>query len=105
MTRDEQKNIAMSDEDKETQELEQRMRLAMQKAGFIIPSDLDVDEELPAESMRAKIPEELSDIDAAIERLQELEKERDEARKEAETIRVSLDAGLHWPLPWEKGTE
>lgn len=63
----------MSDEDKETQELEQRMRLAMQKAGFIIPSDLDVDEELPAESMRAKIPEELSDIDAAIEQLKELE--------------------------------
>lgn len=59
----------MSDEDKETQELEQRMRLAMQKAGFIIPSDLDVDEELPAEAMRAKIPEELSDIDAAMNQI------------------------------------
>ena len=71
-------------------------------------------------------------IDAAIERLQELEltvaryervydteanakveqeyrkeirqlaRERDEARQEAKTIRKFLDAGVHWPLPWEE---
>ena len=40
-------------------------------------------------------------IDAAIEQLQTLEKERDEARREAETIRVFLDAGVHPVFPWE----
>ena len=40
-------------------------------------------------------------LDAAIERMQELEKERDEARLEANTIRNCLDAGVHPVFPWE----
>ncbi len=56
----------MNSEEREIQELTQRMRIAMQKAGYIIPSDLDVDEELPTEAMEASIPKRLSDIDAAM---------------------------------------
>lgn len=59
----------MNPADKESQELERRMRIAMQKAGLIIPSDLDVDEEPPAEAMAAPIPKSLSDIDAAMARI------------------------------------
>ena len=44
-------------------------------------------------------------IDAAIERLQTLEKERDEARREAENVRIFLDTGVYPVLPWEKGGE
>lgn len=59
----------MNPADKESQELERRMRIAMQKAGLIIPSDLDVDEEPPAEALAAPIPKSLSDIDAAMARI------------------------------------
>lgn len=41
-------------------------------------------------------------IDAAIERLQELEKERDEARREAiGSIKIFLDTGVHPIFTWE----
>ena len=46
-------------------------------------------------------------LDAAIERLQTLEKERDEAREAAVGVRGYCQAftGLHRKLPWEEGTE
>ena len=37
--------------------------------------------------------------------IRQLARERDEARLEAKTIRNFLDAGVHWPLPWEVSTE
>ena len=47
-------------------------------------------------------------IDAAIERLQTLEQERDEARELASATRsaawLQSEYGIDWPiLPWEKG--
>lgn len=59
----------MNPENKESQELARRMQIALQKAGEIIPSDLDVDEELPAESLKVAIPKSLSDVDAAMKRI------------------------------------
>lgn len=59
----------MNPEDKESQKLALRMRIALQKSGDIIPSDLDVDEEPPAEAMNAAIPKSLSDVDAAMKRI------------------------------------
>jgi hypothetical protein len=59
----------MNPEDKKSQELEQSMRIAMQKAGFIIPSDLDIDEDPPAEAMEAPVPACLSNIDEAMARI------------------------------------
>lgn len=45
-------------------------------------------------------------IDAAIERLQTLEKERDEARIEADIVRSFLDADYaRWTFPWEEGNK
>ena len=49
-------------------------------------------------------------IDAAIERLQTLEQERDEARELASATRsaawLQSEHGIDWPiLPWEKGNE
>jgi len=47
-------------------------------------------------------------IDAAIEQLQTLEKERDEARRSAETlIKMWIPRELRYgfPLPWEDGNE
>lgn len=59
----------MNPADKESKELERRMRIAMQKAGHIIPTDISVDEDLPAEAMEVQIPESLSDIDAAMAKI------------------------------------
>lgn len=59
----------MNPEDKECQELAWRMRIALQKAGEIIPSDLDVDEEPPSEAIEASIPRSLSDVDGAMKRI------------------------------------
>ena len=56
----------MKPDQPESAELERRMQIAMQKAGFIIPSDLNVDENPPSEAMEAEIPESLSNIDAAM---------------------------------------
>jgi len=45
-------------------------------------------------------------IDAAIERLQTLEKKLVEARIEADIVRSFLDADYaRWTFPWEKGNE
>lgn len=45
-------------------------------------------------------------IDAAIKQLQELERERDEARREAVKFRDSYEGRLDWDFfPWEEGSE
>ncbi len=46
-------------------------------------------------------------LDAAIERLQTLEQERDEAREEAEIVRAlySNATGVTGTFPWDKGSE
>lgn len=46
-------------------------------------------------------------LDAAIERLQTLEKERDEAREEAEIVRAlySNATGVTGTFPWDKGSK
>lgn len=68
----------MNSEDTESIELERRMRLALQQSGELIPSEIEIDEEPCAEAMAAQIPESLSNIDAAIERIFE-EDEPDES--------------------------
>lgn len=59
----------MNSDDKESAELERRMQIALQKAGYIIPSDLDPQEEPPAEAMLAPIPESLSNTETAMARI------------------------------------
>ena len=46
-------------------------------------------------------------LDAAIEQLQTLEKERDEAREEAEMVRAlySNATGVTGTFPWDKGSK
>lgn len=59
----------MNTDETESIELEKRMRLALQKSGEIIPADIEVDEEPCEEAMAAAIPESLSNIDTAMERI------------------------------------
>lgn len=59
----------MNSNDKESIELEKRMRLALQKSGELIPTDLEIDGEPCEEAMAVPIPESLSNIDAAMKRI------------------------------------
>ena len=91
----------MNSDNKESVELEQRMKIALQKAGDIIPSDLGAEGEPPAEAMAIPIPQSLSNIDAAMDRI--LGDEEDDKIDDSKLLEFSADASNPFAIAARNG--